>query len=74
MFCAVLADRDALLDFGRWVGLVMNLTRDARLMVLLNSSSVVASDYFSRTNVSVEWFCFILSTDCTKQPISRFAF
>ena len=37
-------------------------------------SSVVASEYFSRRNVSVKWFCLICCDINTKQPISRFGF
>ena len=38
MFCSVLASRDALLDFGRLVCIVMDL--------MVNPSSVAASDDF----------------------------
>ena len=37
-------------------------------------SSVVASEYFSRRNVRLEWFCLICCNISTKQPISHFAF
>ena len=43
-------------------------------LIVCYSSSVVASEDFSRRNLSVGWFCLICCNISTKQPISGSAF